>query len=277
MKEPTVKIEQITPQIAGVWLDQNANNNRKVRSGRVKGYAADIRAGRWRLSDQAITFDVHGVLVNGQHRLLAIVDADMPITSLVVRNLPTESMLILDGALKRSTDDNFCMTDKGYPRQCGSTVRRVLLGMRAFAGRPYTDQEVDEFMQDHGESVQFVHRIVAKGKFANASIRAPLVRATIRRKPRKRLEKFAEVLQTGMMIPGDESAILLRNFILEDLSLHGGGARSQLYSKTESALEMFLREEPARKLLSTKEELFPLPGEEESSPESSNKPKLHTA
>jgi hypothetical protein len=258
MKKPSVEIMNVTPQMAENWLEQNSDRNRKLREAKVAQYVADILAGRWRLSDQAISFDINEALVNGQHRLHAVVRADKPILSLVMKNLPTEAMLVLDGGMKRSTDDNFGMYGCEYPKNCGSTVRRVFLGVRSYAGRAFTDQEVHEFMKQSADAVRFAHRVLPNGKFGSASLRAPVVRAYIKRAARTRLEHFGEVLLTGMMVPGDEAAIHLRNFVMELASSSNGRDRASLYGKTESALAAFLREEPIRRLLPTKDELFPI-------------------
>ena len=38
--------------------------------------ARDMKAGHWRLTHQGIAFDPAGVLIDGQHRLWAIVESD---------------------------------------------------------------------------------------------------------------------------------------------------------------------------------------------------------
>jgi len=261
MPEPSVRIQTITPAIARKWLDKNRDNNRNVVQSRVKQYAADMIAGRWELSDQAISFDEDDELVNGQHRLEAIILANKPIVSLVMFNLPTKAMLVLDSGKKRNTDEAFQVAGRDYPRQCGSTVRRVFMGMRTYAGRAFTDQEVDEFMAKHVDAVQFAHRILQKGKFASASIRAVIVRAYLKQKSVVRLEKFGEVLTTGMMVPGDEAAIHLRNFVMEIASSKDGKGRKHLYAMTQAAVGAFLKEEKIKKLIPAAEELFPIAGE----------------
>lgn len=94
-------------------------------------------------------------------------------------------------------------------------------------------------------------------------MRAVIVKAYLKRNDRDRLERFAEVLQTGMMVPGDEAAIHLRNFVLELASSKDGKGRKHLYAMTETALFAFLREERITKLRVTEQELFPLAGEDD--------------
>jgi hypothetical protein len=258
-KDVTAQVMTITPRMAAGWLEHNCPRNRKLRRAKVEQYAADMRAGRWRLSDQAISFDCRGDLVNGQHRLQAVVAADTPVAALVVRNLPAEAMMVLDGGMRRTTDDNLAIAGRAYPKQCGPTVRRLLAGARAFYAA-ITDQEVDAFLAVHHEAVAFAHRAVPAGKFGSASIRAAVARAAILGRDRARLERFGEVLTTGLMTPGDEAAVLLRNHVFDAATSYGGRDRLALYLKAEAALDAYLRGDRARKLPDAKGELFPIPG-----------------
>jgi hypothetical protein len=64
----------ITPEIAADMLTRNFGN-RPFRSAAVKAYAMDMKAGRWRLTHEAIAVTTAGNLINGQHRLRAIVES----------------------------------------------------------------------------------------------------------------------------------------------------------------------------------------------------------
>lgn len=257
-----IRLLEITPTIADEWLRKNCENNRPVGRARVRQYAADMRRQRWQLSDQCITFDLEGRLVNGQHRLHACVLAGQPFLSLVLHGLPDAAMLTLDGGKKRTTDDNATITGQGWPRGCGATVRRILMGTKSYAGRSYTDQEVAEFMDAYAPSVAFAHQALPKGKTATAVTRAVLSRAHIAKSDSRRLGEFARVLTTGMMVPGDEAAVLLRNHMLETDS-GGGSQRQKLYALTESALKAFLAGTAIKKLTAATVETFPIPGEGE--------------
>ncbi len=256
----SIRLMTITPDVASQWLTKNHKLNRRAAPSRVRQYTADMGAKRWELSDQTITFDTNGELINGQKRLRACVDSGEPFPSLVLYGLPTKSMLVLDGAQRRTTDDNIRMDGREWPKGCGSTVRRAMLGARKFSGRAVTDAEVVEFMEAYGEAVSFAHRVLAKGKTATASTRAPLVRAHIGKADQRGLESFARVLTTGLMLPGEEQAVLLRNRILE-ADHSGGGSRADLYLATESAISAFLAGQRLTKILPNTKELYPIPGE----------------
>lgn len=262
-KKPIVEIMNINPQMAREWLEHVVENNRKVRSNRIRVYAADMSAGRWHLGSQAIAFNCAGKLVNGQHRLHAVLVSGETITQIVLKNMDAEAMLIEDSGMKRSTDDNFTMSGREYPRGCGATVRKLFLGVGQFQTLAITDQEIDEFMANNGDSVEFAHECLSMGPFSRANIRAVIARAYLKRHPREKIRRFCEVLKTGMMVPGEEAIILLRNWLLSFNKAAGSTVgtrkgRKDLVGKAEQALWCYLHGEKVERLHGTKVELFPI-------------------
>ena len=65
----------VTPLLAKKWLERNTDN-RDIRPSVVTGLAESITRGEWVLSHQGIAFAKSGRLLDGQHRLLAIVEAN---------------------------------------------------------------------------------------------------------------------------------------------------------------------------------------------------------
>lgn len=98
----TSEVVTITPQIASLWLDKfNNPNNRKIYEDRVKNYAQRIVRGEWLLGD-ALKFDKNGVLIDGQHRLSAVIHTNQPVQFLVLRGFEPESAQVLDRGMLRS-------------------------------------------------------------------------------------------------------------------------------------------------------------------------------
>jgi hypothetical protein len=101
----TTTVETITPTIAKQYLLKNHPNNRPVRSNRIYQWVDDIKKGRWILTHQGIAFDREGFLVDGQHRLTAIVSADMAVPMMVTRNVDSEVFKYVDqGAMRTAAD-----------------------------------------------------------------------------------------------------------------------------------------------------------------------------
>jgi hypothetical protein len=87
----------ITPEIAKSWLEKNTIN-RSVKENHVDFLVSEIKKGAWKVTHQGVAFSVNDVLLDGQHRLLAIVKSNMAINMLVTFGLQDDAMGIIDGA-----------------------------------------------------------------------------------------------------------------------------------------------------------------------------------
>jgi len=89
--EITTSIEVIDSDTASKWLGCNTENYRKPNDRHVNNLCRDIVNDQFSFTNASIAFDAGGNLVDGQHRLLAVVKSGQPIVSLVVRNMPNGS------------------------------------------------------------------------------------------------------------------------------------------------------------------------------------------
>jgi hypothetical protein len=115
--KPTASFEIIDVEMAKTLLELNVphqvgvkGTNRKLRPPHVIKTAKQMLAGEWVETDQGIGISVENKLINGQHRLEALLLAaetnpDITIPSLVVWNLPVKAKLATDiGAVRRPGD-----------------------------------------------------------------------------------------------------------------------------------------------------------------------------
>jgi hypothetical protein len=253
-----IRLETVTPTMAEEWLKKNAPNNRGVSHKQVEKYAGDMRNHRWHVTDQCISFDSKDRLVNGQHRLHACILADEPFESLVYYGLEDEAMMVLDSGKKRTTDDNLHISGCNWPRGASTTVRRLFLGDRASVSKPYSDEQVLEFLKRHGDSVMFAHNVLPGGKTANGVTRAVVARAHIIGSDTNRLEGFGQVMTGRKPEDGDEAGRLLRDYMLENIKAK---RHYYLYFMVESALLSFLNNQEVKRVKAVKKELFTIPDE----------------
>lgn len=97
-------VELITPELAQAYLTKNSGN-RNIRPRVVARLARSMTAGRWTLTGEAIKFDRNGRLIDGQHRLSAIVQAGVAVEIVVMRGLPPEAANELDTGTKQNSAD----------------------------------------------------------------------------------------------------------------------------------------------------------------------------
>jgi hypothetical protein len=101
---PTFGTVLVTPALAKEWLNRNTHN-RKVRARAVFDYARDMAAGNWKHNGEAIKFSRSGALLDGQHRLLAIVESGVAVELLVVNDLDDDAQETMDSGRRRTTGD----------------------------------------------------------------------------------------------------------------------------------------------------------------------------
>lgn len=101
---PAARIVAVDPATASRWLHHNGAN-RKIRDTQINKYAADMSAGRWALTGAPIQFSVDGTLLDGQHRLKAVVESGVTIPMFVVEGLPVGAQPYMDVGMKRTLSD----------------------------------------------------------------------------------------------------------------------------------------------------------------------------
>lgn len=90
----------VTPEIAAKWLGRN-DVNRKLREHRCAFIARSIEDGKWVTTHQAIAFSAGGRLLDGQHRLRAVIMANTPVKVWVAKNVPEDAFAVMDSGLPR--------------------------------------------------------------------------------------------------------------------------------------------------------------------------------
>ena len=122
----TAKVETITPEIAKTMLGENVNN-RRISRDNVNLFAREMRNGEWRFNGEAIKFGKDGRLLDGQHRLLAVIAADKPLTTLVIRGLEDETQQTMDSGKTRTLGDVLTLRGEKNSTQLASLARAVYL------------------------------------------------------------------------------------------------------------------------------------------------------
>lgn len=103
---PIMQINQVlmTPEWASQILAKNTLN-RTSRPTLVAQIAADISAGRWQLTPQTCSIAIDGTLLDGQHRLMAIVKSGQAVPLMLAVNCPPEIFSAIDTGLSRTPGD----------------------------------------------------------------------------------------------------------------------------------------------------------------------------
>jgi hypothetical protein len=99
----------ITPEIAAYLLTQVHPLQRKIKPRHVDQMARDMKRGSFVENGDAVRFDIEGQLIDGQHRLMALIEADLPLWTQVVLGLPLGALPTIDSGTKRGLSDRLAV------------------------------------------------------------------------------------------------------------------------------------------------------------------------
>lgn len=94
------EIAHMTPEIAQLLLDSNADN-RRLNPGKVREYTEKMRAGIFELNGQSIIVSRDGFLNDGQHRCAACINSGAAIDTVMVFGVQRDSRYTVDAGMKR--------------------------------------------------------------------------------------------------------------------------------------------------------------------------------
>jgi hypothetical protein len=259
-------IMDVGPDLAAEWLEGNVHN-RPIHQKRVDLYAADMKAGRWKLTHQGIAFDVNGILRDGQHRLWALLASGCTIRIPVTFNLSFDVIEEIDNVKARSVSDRMNISGRFQDGKISTNQVSVLRAMiRGFKPeRPMAYHDECQLMQAHLPAIRFALERLTTTRIKGVS--SPTVCAVVARawysQDVDRLERFCEILRTGIADNSEAVVILLRDYLSKlDRSATMSMLRDK-HGRVERALHCFLSVRVVSFLRPCTSEMFPLPDEKE--------------
>lgn len=152
----------ITPAMAEKWLAATTFRNRDVSMVVINRYASDMAAGKWALNGESIVLDDNGNVIDGQHRLRAIIKAGVPIKSLVVRGADHSVFPTFDIGAKRGGKDVLSIAGYANARSLAAILKNIVaLDSSGFSNGPrgggsLVKHRLDylQLANNHPESIQ---------------------------------------------------------------------------------------------------------------------------
>jgi len=127
----------VTPDLAKKWLKKLFQGQRPISTTHVSVLAAEMKSGVWMdTGSQGIAFDWYGRLIDGQHRLLAVIESGVAIETSVVKGVDPKAYLHMDENTKVRSAGAYLV---GFhkPNVCVSSYRILLdfQGLQKRAGK----------------------------------------------------------------------------------------------------------------------------------------------
>ena len=253
----TARVETITPEMARKLLDEN-RNFREERPHRVREYARLMVAKQWGVAEP-INFDTTGKMINGFHRLNAVVLAGIPVEFVVVRGCEPTTVKFMDTGLVRNGGDALCaagmITDRRCLRaslvrflHCGATTKKYRLFGADFPLLYPIYKRAIEFVIECFPSARRGLRSAMMAAWGRAFLARPDCEG--------RLRIAADKLTQLRFDEGDEALRLLARYS------QASASRSNVdedYKRAANALDLWLAGKTIDKLYQCSVDPFPLP------------------
>lgn len=280
-----VSVELITPEMAREYLFSQGTN-RNINSTRVSDYVLRMSRGEWKIG-QPIIFDENDCLIDGQHRLKAVIKYGKPVEFATMKGVPNDSKTVIDIGQRRTTSQIAKLSgiDKPYYLERQAILSNAFLGSQFKAKSKSTKRNAANLVgarrglrspnamidleEKYSEGLDFAMRTPGTTLQKKVVGKGSLTRAVIFRAyyncDHERLNDFIDVYYTGDTYNphSDSAAKVLRDYV----ALVNEGKRKvtkvndgkiELYKKTEQAVYAFIQKRMIGNLRGSDYELFPL-------------------
>lgn len=202
----------ITPEMASEILSKNTGN-RNIRQQYVESIAALMKNHKWKLSPQGITIGESGNLLDGQHRLSAVVLANTPIDFIVFTDVNDSVMDVLDSGAKRTIGDQF--TRHGICN--GHNIAAIVSIISFICCRDHSKQSTVQSLEVYNifkKSIDFVYKTTQSS--GRTFVKSPVLGALAfcYNSMPEELNSFILSFSSGENLTSDSQPFVLRKYLL---------------------------------------------------------------
>jgi hypothetical protein len=230
--------EEITPEKAAFYLHYNISDQRPITA-KIHEYKLDMEQGAWQDNHpQPIVFDDQGNLIDGQHRLLAVVETGVTVWMWVFRGAPSETQETIDTGKSRTLEHQLKVKGEknvvalaavlrgvfNYEANDHSLERKTVKGLsnrQALAilnDRGEYMRDLTAWSRSYHEQIPSMRSVFTKKN--NAMLRHALLEAA----PQEEVDNFFALLR-GEDAPGHSQPVKALRHRLEKLAAQRGRAK----------------------------------------------------
>lgn len=221
-----IRVIEIDPGYAKQLLEMNTDNYRKLDKSRVAHYANEIRKGRWALNGESIKIK-DGKVADGQHRLWAVIQANMPIMTVISFDLPG-SVLSMDGGKTRTIGSRLAYQGVKNSNHVAAATKLVLQydkgkwDINQLSQEDYADSDIVDYALKYKDHMENATRFGSRHS-GIARLSVSLIAAISHITSGKSVDPegdefvrwFWESFLTGAGVDADEPVLLLRNRLIK--------------------------------------------------------------
>lgn len=181
--------------------------------------AKDMREGHWDTTHQGIAIATDGTLVDGQHRLMAVVESGVTVRMNVTFNAPKSQHI--DSGNCRSMANRVQMSDYDMSWTDKTILSAANLIGRMFSGSNLSHEEdLTEWLAKYRSQIEMVTSHIKRGSMrglSSAGITAAMIVAAMNDVPEAYIAKFLEVFYSGFTTnEAEHYAVMLRDDLIRN-------------------------------------------------------------
>lgn len=225
--------EVITPSRASEILAHSESQPQRVLADdRVGRFAHDIKAGQWMVTHQPIALDEDGVLIDGQHRLRAVIRADVPVEMSIAYDVERDTFKVIDTGAARNPGATLKLAGYSDTNVLAAAVRmylsyRQLIGTKvdisSWSRANLSVADILEYLEtDEAETLpQTVNRASvisnAIGRYGTRSFFAAALHAIrMSGASPEVIAEFTEKVSYGSMLPVNSPILTFRRWLISE-------------------------------------------------------------
>ena len=196
-------------------LENNAGN-RPLNMNHVKVLAREMSGGRWKVNGDTICLNSDR-LIDGQHRLSAVIESGVTIETLVVEGLPSDVFDTKDVGKRRSAGDTLAVRGEIDGKNLAAAlvvIDRYMTGRVNCVVR-YTNTEIEELLEKYPEARRSV-RVCHKSKKLVPPSTLSGCHYLFARKDEEAADEFVRALRTGIGLEEGEPVYILRERLMQN-------------------------------------------------------------
>jgi hypothetical protein len=239
---PQAQIVKATRDLVDGLLAMNTSN-RNPKKTVIDAYCRDIEAGHWMLTNQGIGVTSDGVLLDGQHRLMALKSCGYPpIEILLVTGLNPAAQIAVDAHAKRTARDILNIAFNTRVNVIAPAIGNLLMLIeeRGWGSGRVTNAELFDKIAAYMIEIEAVTSVPKVANYFSAPFLAAFCKAMKEQPDRSEdIKAFMRRVELGEMLTRTMPEFHLRAFVTlskQTGNSGGGSQRRERYEKTIKAL-----------------------------------------
>jgi hypothetical protein len=208
-------VVMITVEVALYMLGFNTHN-RPFHAATIEKYVALIKDSEWMLTFESIAFSYNGILINGQHRLMAIIRAGVPVPLTVWFGCEPEEFQVIDIPDVRTPADMGVLSGLDHATSRSTLARYVLRFERRVRSSPSVKvhhKMLEMAKEDLYPALRAGHRIYHHRIITRAAGVLAYYWIEKNTKQPDKLPTYWEEITTGALLPQGAIALRFREWL----------------------------------------------------------------